>query len=85
MSNNYQRRVVAEASELNGKLKKLSEFIAGDTFGTVNAAERSRLVRQMRVMVEYSNILTERISAFGDGNDLSATTIGGKVEQTKNQ
>ena len=61
----YQKRVVAEKKELDGKLNKLVEFLDSDKFGNLPPEERTRMIRQSEIMKEYSDILGERIAAFG--------------------
>jgi hypothetical protein len=61
----HQQRVVDEKIELDQKIVGLSVFMEKPAiFGTLPELERFRLFAQRRVMVEYSNILGERISAF---------------------
>lgn len=60
----YQKRVVEERNELFDKLEKLNFFIDGEVFKTVDVQERNRLFRQAVAMVEYLDILDERITAF---------------------
>lgn len=60
----HQERVVAEKAELDGKRERLTSFIGGPTYRTLDATEQSRLNRQLEAMTLYSNILDERIGAF---------------------
>jgi hypothetical protein len=61
----HQQRVVDEKVELDTKIAGLSLFMERPIiFGGLPELERMRLFAQRRVMVEYSNILGERISAF---------------------
>lgn len=62
----HQERVVAEKSELDGKITKLYAFVGSPTFKQTVAdpLEQVRLHRQLDVMHEYSNILGWRIAAF---------------------
>ena len=60
----HQQRVVDEADELRTRLEKLSAFIGGEVYLTLDEGERSRLSRQAAVMCDYLDILTERIAAF---------------------
>lgn len=57
----WQGRLVVELHELDQKIEKLSAFINSDRFGGVEKAARSLMVRQLRSMREYSNVLTQRI------------------------
>lgn len=62
----YQLRVIEEKKELDIKAKALSQFIGeGAIFPTLDAAEQERLKEQCELMWEYSQILSERIAAFG--------------------
>ena len=63
-SNTYQDRVLAEKSELDGRLAKLVAFIDGDVFAALPDDERLRMRRQVGVMGEYSEILRQRIQAW---------------------
>jgi hypothetical protein len=56
--------VIQEQEELISKITKLSEFINGKNFSTINNDEQDRLKRQRIAMTEYADILEERISNF---------------------
>lgn len=60
----HQERVVNEKHELDEKREKLSEFLKGNLFKTLEGAEKRRLQRQLRIMNSYSQVLTERIWNF---------------------
>lgn len=60
----HQERVVTEKDDLDEKRGKLTIFIGGDIYRTLDQAERSRLNRQLEAMTLYSGILGERITAF---------------------
>lgn len=60
----HQMRVVLEKDELDDKLSKLKLFISGTVFSALESAEQLRLVRQARIMEEYSSILEERVANF---------------------
>jgi len=61
----HQQRVVDEAKELFLKLDALSGFIIDSPiFEKLDSEEQSRLRRQLIVMIDYHNILEERINAF---------------------
>lgn len=64
--NDFQKRVLHEEQELNGKLMKLCEFIDSDKFTAIvtDENERNRLVAQSKAMGEYSAILADRIANF---------------------
>lgn len=60
----YQLRVIAEGVELRDKISKLNTFIQSDKFKALDNAEQSRLARQIDIMCDYLEVLTERIAAF---------------------
>jgi len=61
----HQQRVVDEKAALDEKIALLTQFIAGSqVFGGLPLDERGRLKRQRLAMIEYSDILGERIAAF---------------------
>jgi len=60
----FQDRVRIEKAELDAKLHKLQDFLVSSIFTTLPDDERVRLQRQAHWMEGYSDILTERISAF---------------------
>ena len=60
----YQQRVVTEKQELDEKLEKLNAFGRGDVFPTLLEEEQERLIRQSKIMDQYSVVLGERIAAF---------------------
>ena len=64
----YQQRVVDEKTELDEKLNKLRKFIGGETFVEINLMEQHRLRQQHGFMVQYSQVLQERIDAFTQQN-----------------
>jgi hypothetical protein len=60
----YQSRVIDEKQELDSKLEKLDQFATSEQFATVAPAEQERLQRQLQIMKNYSQVLSERIEAF---------------------
>lgn len=60
----HQQRVVDEKAELDGRLAKLNAFIDGATFSTLDADSQNLLKQQAATMEMYSDILTDRITAF---------------------
>ena len=60
----YQVRVVTERNELTEKIEKLTAFVEGEKFASVESEEASRLKNQLRVMREYQSILDARLKAF---------------------
>lgn len=61
----HQRRVVIEKAELDEKLMKLRAFFGTEIFAELDDAEMDRLQRQADCMSAYSDVLGERITAFG--------------------
>lgn len=61
----FRDRVRAEAAELDNKTKKLHAFFSTEAFAALDPAERERLTAQYAAMCDYSNVLSERIAAFG--------------------
>lgn len=60
----YQSRVICERDELSKKLEALQKFTGDLSFANVPSDERGRLICQREIMVDYLNILDERISYF---------------------
>lgn len=61
----YQRRIVDEREDLDARRGRLEQFMSGVSFPEmVSADEQSRLLRQLRAMDLYSDILRERIEEF---------------------
>ena len=58
----YQQRVIDEQEELESKLQKLNEFLDGGAM--ISATEQENLLKQARIMTEYSEILQTRIEWF---------------------
>lgn len=65
----FQQRVVDERQELETRIDKLRAFIPTGTCMALPFKERSRLARQLKAMVEYSEVLAERIDAFVENSD----------------
>ena len=60
----HQIRMLGEKAELDVKRSKLAAFLYSDMFASLDAAERERLEKQLRLMTGYSDVLAERINAF---------------------
>jgi hypothetical protein len=60
----HQLRMLGEKAEIDVKRIKLAAFLYSGTFAALEAAERERLEKQMRLMAGYSDVLAERIQAF---------------------
>lgn len=61
----HQDRVVDEKTQLDDRLAKLTVFLESQTFAGLDAAEQGRLRRQRTIMGQLSEVLAERIAAFG--------------------
>ena len=57
----FQVRVTNEKTELDTKIASLKDFINHTQFATLNGDEQKLLSQQLEVMIQYSNILGERI------------------------
>lgn len=60
----HQTRVVDEKAELDGRLRRLGDFLRSPTFETVGIEEASRLRKQHALMVQLSDVLGQRIDGF---------------------
>lgn len=61
----HQQRVVDEKSELDIKIKALSDFIqSSHIYANLPQEEQSRLLEQYGIMCNYSDVLGRRIEAF---------------------
>ena len=63
----WQERVIAERDELGARLIKLSAFVVqSPAFRSLGNEEKQRLRRQRETMLEYHEILEDRIAAWAD-------------------
>lgn len=60
----HQERVVAERTELDDKMDKLSKFLDTNTYYNLAEGEKGRLVEQLGIMNQYRDVLDRRIAAF---------------------
>jgi hypothetical protein len=60
----YQRRVIEEAYELDRKIAKLDVFKRSDTFKALPADQAGLLEAQQRYMQQYSRVLWKRIQLW---------------------
>ena len=60
----HQQRVVDEKEALDDKLSKLNAFTETPLFSGLDEANTMLLLKQLRVMEQYSEILAERIKLF---------------------
>ena len=62
--NSFKDRVVAEKTELDARLEKLVKFVPTDAFQALDREAQNLLHAQKAAMIDYSNVLTERIALF---------------------
>ncbi|NBM50700.1 MULTISPECIES: crAss001_48 related protein [Proteus] len=60
----HQQRVVDEKSELDDKITKLTAFISGDIFKSLECRDQELLSQQLGHMRSYSETLSLRIERF---------------------
>jgi hypothetical protein len=73
----HEQRVVQEATELQGRLDKLTAFIGGQVFVTeLDQTDRLLLYRQHAAMTELVFVLAARIQRF---KPVGADSEGGEV------
>lgn len=65
----YQLRVAQEAVELDSKINKLSAFLNSSQYQDLHANDQYILSRQLKAMIQYSDILHERIARFHEVNN----------------
>ncbi len=65
MQTNWKERVSLEKEELDLKIQKLSDFIKTDRFFSLSENQRRLLWLQEAIMLEYSDILKERVQDNG--------------------
>lgn len=63
----YQRRVRQERAELGERLLKLCAFICSTDFQNLHPRDKALLKAQRDAMLEYSDILEQRIEFFEKG------------------
>lgn len=60
----HQQRVVEEHNELETKIQLLHKFSTSEVYKALPNDEKDRLRRQYEHMVNYANVLSERIDCF---------------------
>lgn len=60
----FQDRVVYEKQELDDKITRLNTFTMGGMFFKLSADEKERMLRQLKIMKQYTEVLQERIEHF---------------------
>lgn len=66
MLKEYQKRVVAERAELDGKIVKLAAYLYSDAGYQLDDDDRNLMHHQLSAMRDYSRVLTLRIEAFSN-------------------
>lgn len=61
----WQERVIAEKAELDARLAKLNDFQNSEQWSGLDVYNRRLLTAQYHLMKCLSNVLAERIAAFG--------------------
>lgn len=61
----WKQRVLNERADLSGKVQRLADFITLERSGfrKLPTAEKNRLRRQLEAMLDYKQILEERIDS----------------------
>lgn len=57
----FKDRLVTEHSELSEKIEKLSNFLESERFSDIDKEQQELLKQQYQVMLEYQQILIQRI------------------------
>ena len=60
----HEQRVVDERDDLIAKMRKLSDFMAGQVFSKLPYEDRKLLEIQYSTMVAYRDVLSTRIGRF---------------------
>lgn len=60
----FKVRVMQEKVDLDEKRTKLNDFLLTDPFKKLPLDEQTRMRQQAQAMLQYSNVLKERISHF---------------------
>ena len=60
----HQQRVVDEKTDLDIKISKLRPFLGSERYLSLDVAEQERLVRQLDLMEQYSEVLDFRVLNF---------------------
>lgn len=62
----HQERVITEKKELDIKIKGLQKFVEAENFTTIVPVmeEQRDLREQLRIMVNYTQVLSSRINRF---------------------
>lgn len=58
----FKDRLIEEREQLSERLKKLTPFIGGEVYNTLDQVDKVLLGRQRQIMIDYLSVLDERIS-----------------------
>lgn len=60
----FQKRVIDEKKDLDGRIEALAGFIGSDSFARLLQTEKYLLRLQLKHMENYSDVLGRRIEGF---------------------
>lgn len=60
----YQIRIKEEWADLQLKVMKLTDFLSSEKFTTLDEIDQGLLRQQLSAMMEYEEILEERMARF---------------------
>jgi len=60
----FQQRVMTERAQLCVRIISLNSFMTTGIYQSVDPDEQNRLIKQVKIMKEYLDILDERIKCF---------------------
>ena len=61
----YKERVILEKEQLDEKIKKLNDFFTTEIYAKLPDNESTLLSKQQRAMMQYSEILKQRVALWG--------------------
>lgn len=64
----YQHRVISLRILIASSLTRLQDFIASPLFAGIDPSEQERLQRQVKLMLQLTEVLQERIDFFPEAN-----------------
>lgn len=62
--NPYQERVKAEQEQIHERVGKLHAFTRTNDFAYLDLEEKTLLLRQLRIMIEYETVLLARLELW---------------------
>lgn len=60
----FQQRVIEEEKDLGGKIDRLRGFFHNSAFLKLPTDEQERMKLQLQHMLDYNDVLAQRIKAF---------------------